>query len=76
MSATNTVAISPYLLGKLAAPTTPNTWYQTALSTSYLQSKVGGLVSMAITGETGDVLIVNSHEAGASLAPELIVTYQ
>ena len=33
------------------------------------------LLSVAVTGRSGDVLIFYSREAGAALAPRLIVTY-
>jgi 3-phytase len=76
MSYTNTVPISTTVLGSLAAPANPNTWYTATLSPSAVQPRMGSLISMAVTGRTGDVLIFNSREAGGSLAPQLVVTYQ
>jgi hypothetical protein len=76
MSWNNRVPVSSYLLGSLIAPANPNTWYQTSLNTSYVQSKVGGQISMAMSARTGDLLVFNSRESGSSLAPQLIVSYQ
>jgi hypothetical protein len=41
-----------------------------------VQTKAGGLISMAMSSRTGDKLVFNSRESGSSLAPQLIVSYQ
>jgi hypothetical protein len=76
MSWNNRVPVSSYLLGSLVAPANPNTWYQTSLNTSHVQTKVGGQISIAVSARTGDLLVFNSREAGSSVAPQLIVSYQ
>ena len=74
MSYSNTVAISSTVLGTLGAPSATNTWYQSTLSPSVVQTRAGNLISMAITGRVNDVLIVNSKESTSP--PELVVTYK
>jgi hypothetical protein len=76
MSFNNTVPISTTSLGTLLGPSNPNTWYQVMVNPMVLQAKAGKLVSMAISGQTGDVFIFNSRESGAAFAPQLIVSYQ
>ena len=74
MSYTNTVPITNVALGTLNAPS-PNTWYQSTLATLPVQGSVGRLFSVAIVGRAWDVLLINSREAGAATAPQLILTY-
>jgi hypothetical protein len=76
MSYTNSVPVSSTLLGSFVAPSSPNSWYASTLSPGAVQPRAGGLLSMALSARTGDVLIFNSREAGAVLAPQLIVTYR
>jgi hypothetical protein len=70
------VPISTTVLGTLVAPVNGNTWYPVTFDPKVVQTKAGGLMSMAVRGRTSDVLIFNSREAGASLAPRLVVTYK
>jgi hypothetical protein len=76
MSYDNSVPISSTLLGSLAAPTQPDTWYSVKLALDGLQPNAAGLVSFAIFARSGDVLIVNSRESGSATAPQLVVSYQ
>jgi hypothetical protein len=74
MSYSNTVAVSNAVLGSLVAPSATNTWYATDLNTAAVQSRTGGLISMAVVGRVSDVMIINSRESTAK--PELVVTYK
>jgi len=76
MSYNNPVPISSTVLGSLSGATTSNTWYQVNLTQlAPIQSQAGGLLSIAVTGRTGDVLIINSRESGANAA-QLVVAYR
>jgi hypothetical protein len=76
VSYSNTVPMSSTVLGTLPGPTTASSWTQVNLTQlPAIQSRAGGLISMAIVGRTGDVLIVNSRETGAN-APQLVVSYR
>jgi hypothetical protein len=74
MSYNNTDPISSTVLGTLVAPA-GNTLSSMTLSTSVVQSQVGGKLSMALVGRTADAYSFYAREAGSSLAPELVVTY-
>lgn len=76
MSYVNTVLISPTVLGSLFGASSPGTWYQANLTQlSPIQARTGGLVSVALSGRTGDVLIINTRESGAD-APQLVIGYR
>jgi hypothetical protein len=74
MSYANTVAISNTVLGNLVSPSSPNTWYQVNLNVGPVQQRAGSLISMAISGRIGDVLIINSRQSTAP--PRLELTYK
>jgi hypothetical protein len=76
MSYRNPVPISPTVIGTLDVPNAPNTWYTVQIAPDALQAKVGSLLSVAVTGRSGDVVIFYSREAGAQLEPQLIVNYR
>jgi hypothetical protein len=76
MSFVNSVPISSVVLGSLVGASSPSTWYQVTLNATTLQSKAGGLVSAALVGRSGDVLIFQSRESGAATAPQLVVSYR
>jgi hypothetical protein len=75
MSSRNSVPVSGTVLGTLPVPNQPNIWYTIDLAKDALQATAGSALSVAVTGRSGDVLIFYSREAGAALAPQLIVTY-
>jgi hypothetical protein len=75
LSYNNTVPISNVRLGVLQGARSPNTWYSAPLDVNLIQQRAGKLLSMAVTGRTGDVLIFNSREAGPQ-APQLYVYYK
>jgi hypothetical protein len=76
MSFSNTVPISPSVLGTLTGGTVPSTWYSIPLTTQAVQGAIGDLFSIAITSPAGDVLIVDSREAGGTQAPQLVLSYK
>jgi hypothetical protein len=76
MSFENTEPISTRLLGSLVAPTRTDTAYDVTLNPAVVQPKAGAKLSMAINSRTTDVLVFYAREAGADLAPELIVNYK
>jgi hypothetical protein len=75
MSYSNTVPISSTVLGSLAPPVASNTWYDIALDPASVQTNAGGLMSMALNLSATDVMLINSREAGAAVAPQLVITY-
>ena len=76
MSYNNTVWISPTILGSLSGASSANTWTQANLTQlSPIQGQAGKLLSIAIVGRTGDVLIVDSRETDAN-APQLVIGYR
>jgi hypothetical protein len=73
----HSVPISSTVLGNLAKAPPTSTWYQIPIATNVVQSRAGGLLSMAIQQDQGsDVLIFFAREAGAANAPELVVIYR
>jgi hypothetical protein len=44
------------------------------LDPTLVQAHTGGLLSMAIEGLGGDVLIFDARESGAATAPQLVLT--
>jgi hypothetical protein len=76
MSASTGAPLTSTILGTLVAPTSPNHTYSVNISPAALQSKAGGDVSMALSGRTTDVMIFYSREAGATNAPQLVLTYK
>jgi len=76
MSYVNSVPISSTALGSLSGGTSPNTWYQANLSQlSPIQAHTGKAMSIALSGRSGDVLIINSRESGGN-APQLVINYR
>jgi hypothetical protein len=75
MSWENDVAISTNQLGTIIAPN-QNTWYSGALSASGVQSNTGNWLSIAVVPTSSDTIIFSSREAGASVAPQLVLTYR
>ena len=73
MSYTNTVPISTTVLGTFVAPSA-NTWYDVNLDPVVVQAHSGGLLSVAVEGLGGDVLIFDARESGAATAPQLVLT--
>jgi hypothetical protein len=74
LSYNNTVAISTTVLGAVPANSTADTWYFITLSTSPVQQKVGGLLSVAIEATGSDELLFYSREAADQ--PQLVITFQ
>jgi hypothetical protein len=73
LSYNNSVPVSNLVLGTFKAPSDTGPWYQVPLPTDLVQSRTGGLLSMAVQGQNSDVLIFYAREAGAANAPQLVV---
>jgi hypothetical protein len=70
----NRPALGTSILGTLG-PTTTNTSYSVPLTVSSLAGELGAQLSLGLDTSSTDGLVLNSKEAGASVAPKLILTF-
>jgi mannan endo-1,4-beta-mannosidase len=75
MSWENDVSISSHQLGTIIAPNR-STWYSGDLSPSAIRGDAGNWLSIAVVPTSSDTVIFSSREGGASVAPQLVVTYR
>jgi hypothetical protein len=68
------IAVSETVLGTMPASSAPDTWYEVTLTSSPIQQKFGGLLSVAIESTGAAQLILYSREA--TDPPQLLITYQ
>jgi hypothetical protein len=70
---TNRPAMGTTAIGSLG-PTATNTGYSVPLTVTGLAGELGQQLSLGLDSSSSDGLIINSREAGSTLAPKLVLT--